>query len=255
LIDRFSREALPTKAGELLYEYARRLIALRDETESALAEFQGQISGRLVIGGSTIPSTYILPRIIGAFTNKCPEVTIALHVGDTDKIIKETLAGVLELSIVGYRTEEKRIFQEKFIEDNMRLIVPRDHKWARKKSLNLNMLFQEPFIAREAGSGTLKSIQNSLGAKGHRMEELKIIAEMGSTEAVIQGIKNKVGVSILSTLAVSEDLQSGDLKAIEISGLNLRRLFYLTLHRDRTPSPLCNAFLKFLKKEEFNPPI
>ncbi len=252
LIDRFSREAVPTKAGELLYEYARRLIALRDETESALAEFHGKISGRLVIGGSTIPSAYILPRIVGAFTKNYPEVTISVHVGDTDKIIKDTLSGVLELSIVGYKTEEKRILQEKFIEDEMRLIVPKDHQWAGEKSLDLDMLLKEPFITREEGSGTLKSIQNSLGAKNHRIEELRIVAEMGSTEAVIQGIKNKVGVSILSALAVSEELQSGSLRALEISGVNLRRRFYLTLHRDRTPSPLCKAFLKFLKKEKIN---
>lgn len=121
LIDRLSKEAVPTKAGELLYGYAKRMLTLRDETETALAEFKGKIRGRLVIGGST--------------------------------------------------------------------------------------------------------------------------------QAICQGIKTGAGVSILSTLAVSEDLQAQKLIALEVDGLNLKRNFYLTWHRYRSPSPLNQAFVQFLEKE------
>ena len=72
LVDRLARQALPTKAGELLYEYAVRLLTLRDETESAMAEFLGKIKGRLSLGGSTIPAGYLLPRWIGEFTAAFP---------------------------------------------------------------------------------------------------------------------------------------------------------------------------------------
>jgi DNA-binding transcriptional LysR family regulator len=248
LIDRLDKKAVPTKAGELLYSYACKLISLRDKTETAMAEFQGKIKGRLFIGGSTIPGGYILPRLIGAFTKDYPGITISLRIGDTDQIIQDTLSGVLELGIVGAKTSDKKILQEKLIEDEMRLIVSADHKWSRKKSINLTMMFQEPFIIREHGSGTLKSIQLSLMDKGYSSERLNIIAEMGSTEAVIQGIKNKVGISILSTIAVAEELQAGTLKALTIKGLNLKRSFYITRHRHRSASPLSKAFMEFLKK-------
>jgi DNA-binding transcriptional LysR family regulator len=72
---------------------------------------------------------------------------------------------------------------------------------------------------------------------------------MGSTEAVRQAIKNKVGLSILSAIAVADDIQTGLLKAISIEGLNLKRSFYLTTHKQRTPSPLSTTFIKFLKIE------
>jgi DNA-binding transcriptional LysR family regulator len=248
LIDRLDKKAVPTKAGELLYNYACKLISLRDETETAMAEFQGKIKGRLFIGGSTIPGGYILPRLIGAFTKDYPEVTISLSIGDTNQIIQDILSGVLELGIVGAKTSDKKILQEKLIEDEMRLIVSADHKWSRKKSMNLTMMFQEPFIIRERGSGTLKSIQLSLLDKGYSSEDLNIIAEMGSTEAVIQGIKSKVGISILSTIAVAEELQAGTLKALTIKELNLKRSFYITRHRHRSASPLSKAFMEFLKK-------
>jgi len=252
LIDRLGKKAVPTKAGELLYQYARKLIALRDEIEAAMAEFHGRIKGRLVIGGSTIPGGYILPKYIGAFTKVYPEVTISLIIGDTDKIIQDVFSGSPEFGIVGAKTENKYISQEKLIEDEMRLIVTCDHKWAEKKHISPNLMFKEPFIVRERGSGTLKSIILSLKEKGYSSENLNIIAELGSTEAVIQGIKNKVGTSILSTIAVAEELKAGTLKALTIEELNLKRSFYLITHKQRSSSPLCKAFITFLKKEFAN---
>jgi DNA-binding transcriptional LysR family regulator len=252
LIDRLGKKVVPTKAGELLYHYARKLIALRDETEAAMAEFHGKIKGRLVIGGSTIPGGYILPKCIGAFTTVYPEVTISLIIGDTDQIIQDVLSGSPEFGIVGAKTSNKNIYQEKLIEDEMRLIVTSDHKWANEKHIRPDLIFKEPFIVRERGSGTLKSIKLSLKEKGFSSENLNIIAELGSTEAVIQGIKSKVGISILSTIAVAEELKAGTLKALTINNLNLKRNFYLITHKQRSPSPLCNAFINFLKKEFSN---
>ncbi len=249
LIDRLGKKAVPTKAGELLYQYARKLIALRDEAESAMAEFHGKIKGRLLIGGSTIPGEYILPKHIGTFTADYPRVSISLEIGDTDKIIQDVLSGFLELGIVGAESSNKNIYQEKLIEDEMKLIVTADHRWVKKKYITPELLYKEPFILRESGSGTLKSMRLSFKEKGLSVDDLNVIAEMGSTEAVIQGIKNKVGVSILSTIAVAEDLQAGTLKALAVNHLNLKRSFYLITHRYRSPSPLCKAFITFLRNE------
>ena len=248
LIDRIDKKSVPTKAGELLYQYAGRLLALQDETENAMAEFLGKISGRLVIGGSTIPAGYLLPRVIGEFIQKYPEVNIVLSVGDTQKIITEILSSSLELGIVGARINDKYITQKKLIDDEMCLIVPGNHKWADRKSISLEFLLREPFIIRENGSGTRLSIQKSLAQKGMSIEQFTVTAEIGSTEAVIQGIKNKIGVSILSRIAVAEELKRGALKALEINGLSLKRKFYLTTHKDRTESPLCKEFIRFLEK-------
>jgi len=248
LIDRLSKEAVPTKAGELLYEYAKRMLALRDETETALAEFNGKIRGHLVIGGSTIPGTYLMPQLIGDFKKLYPDVIVSLKIGDTENIIEGILKGNLELGIVGAKADTQKIVQSKLIEDEMRLIVPANHRWAGEKRISLKRLIKEPFVVREQGSGTLKSIYQSLSEQGHRLEDLSIVAELGSTQAICQGIKSEVGVSILSTLAVSEDLQAGKLKALEVDGLNLKRYFYLTSHRYRSPSPLNQAFVKFIKK-------
>jgi DNA-binding transcriptional LysR family regulator len=247
LIDRLSKEAAPTAAGRLLYGYARRMLALREEAETALAQHQGRMQGPLIIGGSTIPGGYLLPRAIGKFKLRHPQIRPALIIADTQRIIAGIGDGTIEVGVVGAETRDKKILQERLIEDQMRLIVPARHPWSGSKTVRLEQLLREPFIVREQGSGTLAAIQERLRQKGCNVEELNIVAEMGSTEAVRQGIRDGIGVSILSTLAVSEDLESGALKALSVEGLDLTRSLYITRHRQRSLSPLAAAFVEFLK--------
>jgi DNA-binding transcriptional LysR family regulator len=237
LIDRLGKEANATKAGKLLYRHAKKLLALRDETEMAMAEFHGKLKGRLLIGGSTIPSAYILPPIMGKFSVEYPDVTISLVVGDSEYIAEEILAGNLELGILGAAFENKKIQQEKFIRDEMKLIVSPSHPLANRKRVNLDQLFQWPFILREKGSGTLRSMKNSLEKAGHSLDDLRIIAEMGSTMAVIQGVKENIGVSIVSTISIREELKYGTLKALSIDGLDLDRHFFLQGFSGKTQRP------------------
>jgi DNA-binding transcriptional LysR family regulator len=247
LIDRLAKEALPTQAGRLLYDYARRLLALSDETETALAGFQGKTKGRFMVGGSTIPGCYLLPRMIGAFKKEFPDVVVALIVRDTAEILAEIASGRLEVGIVGAESRDQGLIQEKLLRDELRLIVPENHPWARRRKVSLPSLLNEPFIVRESGSGTLQAIQEALFRQGHGMTALKVVAEMSGTEAICQGIRNGVGVSILSTLAVADDLHTGRLRALTVEGLNMSRHFYLTRRKARTPSPLCEHFVAFLK--------
>jgi DNA-binding transcriptional LysR family regulator len=249
LIDRLGREAVPTKAGEILYTYATQLTALQEETEAVLAQFPGDMKGHLVIGGSTTPGSYILPSLMGKFRKEYPEVRITLVLGDTEKISKEVLEGHVEVGIVGAKSQERMISHVRFIEDILVLVLPASHKWAKRSSIAIAELTTEPFIIRERGSGTRKSIEEVLKKRDFSLGMLNIVAEMGSTESVCQGIKADVGISILSKRAVSEDIANGILKGIAVEGLPLKRIFYLIAHKGRTRSPLCEAFVQFIKKQ------
>jgi DNA-binding transcriptional LysR family regulator len=246
MIDRLGREMALTKAGEVLYAYARKIIALCEETQSALSDFNGKMKGRLAVGGSTIPGTYILPEIMGGFKKKFPDVVISLRIGDTQTTLEKILAGDIELAIVGAKSYKDNILQKKLLKDEMMLIVAKDEPWTATKQISLEMLTRLPFIVREAGSGTLKAIELNLANVHRSLSDLTIVAEMSSTAAVIEGIKNKVGVSILSPMAVSEALASGSLQAITIKGVSFKRSFYLTRHKHRHRSPICKAFSEFV---------
>jgi len=246
LLDRMGREAVPTREGDLLYQYALKLLALRNEAEAAVSDFQDRISGRLMVGGSTIPGGYLLPQRISGFLGRYPEVYPALKVADTGAILQDVRDGKVELGVVGAATTDRRIRQEVLLADEMKLIVPGDHPWANRGQIRLSELAGERFIIRESGSGTWRSIQAALKSKGVRLESLHIVCELGSTEAVVQGVKNRAGLSIVSPIAVAEELDSGALKALRIEGLVLKRNFFLVLRRDRSLSPPAEAFRRYL---------
>jgi len=245
LLDRLGKVTEPTKAGSILYQYSKRLLTLRDQAESTLHDFLGRSKGNLFIGGSTIPSGYILPKLIGPFSKQYPDISIELTAGDTMQIVQEIKTGKIEIGIVGAKINDPKIKQKKLVVDEMKLIVPSDHKWAKRTAVNCSKLFNENFIAREKGSGTWQSILKSMDDAGFNSKELKTCITMGNTVSVIQSILHHVGISILSTIAVQDDIDKGRLTSLSVKGLNLNRYFYLTTSKKRTLSPICEKFIEF----------
>lgn len=248
LFDRMGKEVVLTRAGELLLRHVKKILASCDEAETAMAEFSGRISGKLHLGGSTIPGNYILPRVIPGFIKKYPGARIAIQVSDTRNIAEMIAEGALDMGVVGARIEKSRLLQSKLISDEMCVVVPVSHRWAGKKEIEISELVSEPFLIREKGSGTLKSLEKSLSALGTGTNALRIVAELGSTASIIEGVKAGLGISILSTIAIKEELATGTLTAVNVSGLDLKRDFYITTHKHRSPSPLCTAFNEYLKE-------
>lgn len=247
LIDRLSRGAVPTKAGQLLYEQALRLLSLRDDIETIMGEFQGRYKGRLQIGGSTIPGGYLLPKIIGGFNQIYPDIRISLQIGDSRQIVQKTLSGEIEIGLVGAFFDEAHIHGSIFSRDSLKLIIPSWHAWAEKSSILIEALRQEPMIIRESGSGTLQVIKKALRDKGVALlDQFRIVAEIGNTAGIVGGIKSGLGVSILSTRAVEDDLRNGSLKALDIPEIDLERYFYLVMDQRRSLSPLARGFRDYM---------
>ncbi len=250
LFDRAGRQVTPTQAGELLYGYARRILALRAEAEQALAEFKGGLKGSLCIGGSSIPGAYVLPPLIARFKREYPDVTIHLKIGDSREACRAVAEGHCDLAAVGARFEDARLHFEPLAEDELVLVVPRPHPWARRAAVHLKDLAEQPFVLREVGSGSRQFAERALEAHGLNPKDLRVAAEMGSNEAVRQAVKAGSGVAIISRRAVEDDLKTGALAAVRIESVRFVRQFYIAAHRARTKSPACRAFLRFLGKSD-----
>ncbi len=247
LIDRLGREVLPTPAGHVFYRYAVHIIQTLQESMQALSQFKGRLEGKLVLGASTIPGTYILPRFIGSFKSAHPAIRLTLRIGDTGDVVEGVLDGTLEAGIVGFRWNDRRLISEEIFSDELVLAVHRDHEWATRKEVALSELVGQPFILREKGSGTRMVLRNIMEEHGLELERLSVVAEMGSTEAVRQGLRAGIGISILSKQAVQEDFQLGHLVHVEIQGIRFFRPMHLTLRKNRQLTPLCLAFLDHLR--------
>ncbi len=249
LFDRLGRETVPTRAGELLCGYARRILALRTEARQALDQFLGQVTGVLVVGASTIPGEYVLPPLIGRFREKFPQVSIALKISDTRAIIQTVLDGQAEVGVVGANPGNRGLNARELMPDELVVVVPPGHPWFGRRQVTLSDLQSEPMIVREPGSGSRQALEHALEDAGTGLGGLRIIAEMGSTGAIKQAVKSGVGVSIISKRAVEEECRHGLLWCVKLKDLRFTRHFYVVTHASRSRSPLCQAFLDFLAAE------
>ncbi len=247
LLDRLGRRVVPTRAGELLYKHALLLLDMKRTASLEMQEFLGVRKGQIQMGASTIPGEYILPRFIGLFRKKYPSVSVALIIADTVKIHQKVLEGDLELGVVGSKLPHNTLIYHELWEDELVIAVPADHKWAKKTEVSLEAICEEPFIMREAGSGTLKIIEEYLEtSRSKGIKSLNAVAHLGTSTAVKEGIKAGLGISILSSRAIKTEIKTGMLKALKIEGLTMSRSFFLIRDKRRIASPLCQAMLDFL---------
>ena len=246
LVDRLGREAEPTPAGRLLYDYASRILRLQQETLEALARFGGRLSGETTIGASTIPATYILPALVGTFRAAHPEVTVSVRISGSHEIARKVLAGEYDLGLVGAMWNERGLDWTELFTDTLVLVARPDHPLAGRGPVTLDDLCGQDYVGREPGSGTRKVIGALLEATGRRETDLRQIALFGANEAVREAVKAGVGVSMLSRRSVAADLAAGALVEIPLVGVSGERPFYLLRRRNRQLPPSAGALAEDL---------
>ena len=247
LLDRMGRTVAPTKAGELLYRHALRLLEMKKTACLEMQDFLGVKQGEIRIGGSTIPGEYILPKVIGRFSKEYPRITVSLAVADSEEIETRVLEGEFELGVIGRKSSNKNLASHELWEDELVLALPATHRWAGKKEVLIQEVVREPFISRELGSGTLKSSEAYLQGAGLKgVDSLKVVARLGTSTAVKEGVKAGIGISILSAIALDTELKAGVLKALRLKGIPMFRHFYLIKDKRRTASPIGRSLMDFL---------
>ncbi|OGL06498.1 MAG: LysR family transcriptional regulator [Candidatus Rokubacteria bacterium RIFCSPLOWO2_02_FULL_68_19] len=249
LLDRLGRGAAPTKAGQLLLGYGRRILELHREARQALDQFQGRMSGELVIAASTIPGEYVLPALIGRFKEKYPDIAISLLIGDTQRVVEWVLEGRAELAVAGAQIDHRALEYRELMPDELVLVVSAAHPWHGKKTATLEEVRAEPLIVRERGSGSRHALEKALAEVGLDLSDFRVVGEMGSTQAIKQGVKAGVGISLISKRAVAEECQHGTLHCVKVKDLRFSRAFYLVTSTTRSRSPLAEAFRAFLISE------
>jgi DNA-binding transcriptional LysR family regulator len=247
LFDRAGKTATPTRAGEILYGYARRILTLREEARQAISEHKGGLTGHLALGASNIPGAYILPSLAAGFKRKHPSVTISLHISGSRDIVRDVISGTCEVGMVGARFEEARVHYEPFAQDELVLAVPAAHPWASRSTIRLSDLTDQPFIMRERGSGTRKVMEQALIEHGVNPGSLRVVLEVTGNEAVRQALKTNAGISVISRRAIEDEIRHKVVVALRIHGVKLVREFFLVTHKSRSRSPLAAAFLSFLE--------
>jgi DNA-binding transcriptional LysR family regulator len=248
LFHRRGRRIIPTPMGELFYPYAKRICEISEEAKTALSEKSGVIQGEVRLVASTIPGQYLLPKMLKAYLQAHPLVRPQVDIGDSEWALDEVKKGNAEMGFVGLATRDDTLVFDPFFTDEVILVAPPDAPWAGKGVISLDELASLPMVLREPGSGTGARFLKSLREGGIDPKSLMVVAQLGSTEAIIQAVKSGLGVGVVSCLAVEDELSRGSLVKIQVEGYPLRRTFYMTYPARGMLSPAARTLRVFVKR-------
>lgn len=246
LIARTTREAGPTEAGRLLFEYARQMLALRQEAKEELHRFATELSGTVTVAASSIPGRYFLPRMLTAFQKRYPDVKFDLHMTDSAGAVEQVMAREAELGFCGTLAGGKCIVRE-FADDNLVMVAPDMPKYRayRQEGASLRRITSEPFVVREEGSGTRRETELFLRAMGVDPARIRIAAQASSNEEVERLVEEGAGIAVLSRSAAEE---RGNLLVIKLPAVKIRRKLYILRRKNSILSPSAQVFYRFAEQ-------
>ena len=248
LLDRSGRRVVPTEAGLRLYRGAQRLLSLEEQLlEEVATEDGGELRGRLEIGASTGPGANVVTLLLCEFQLRNPDLTVALSVHDTQRIVELVARRELELGVVGAARRQRSVSFETFFRDEVVLVCPPGHRFAGR-TLALDELRDAPVILMQAGAGVRAVIEEELRAAGMRLRDLGVHLELGLQESVKSAVLAGYGVTFISRSAVEAELAAGTLAVARVEGLEPAREIALVRSVGRAPSRVAEAFLTFARE-------
>jgi DNA-binding transcriptional LysR family regulator len=248
VVDRSSRSLSLTPEGRVLYDYARRIIKLRDEAKERVLRLREEEAGDIRIAASTIPATYILPYAIGGFREKHPRIRTTVRTADSSDVIETVLDNGAEIGFIGKKPSGGKLIAEELWKDRLVLAVPSGHTWAKRRSVRVADILEMPFVIREKGSGTRDALEECLReTAGPGLPHLNIAAELGSSEAVKEAVIAGLGISVISVHAIRRELKSGILVALAVEGCPIERSFYLIYRRQFDLMTHHKIFLEYIR--------
>jgi DNA-binding transcriptional LysR family regulator len=249
LFDRLGKKVILTQAGEILFDKAEVMFEQLNEAKIQIDDMKSLTGGKISIGASVTIGVYVLPKLLGNFIRRYPSIKISTDISLSQEIEGKVLSNSLDLGFVGHPVRDERLSIQRFLIDELVVIVPPDHRWAKRKTIQAHQLVDQPFLISREGSGTRRTIEEQLRAKGIMLNS---IMEFGNTECVKKAVEAGLGISIISKYAVAREVSLDLIRSIRLTGIETRRDFYIIYLRDKYLNNPVKAFLGFLKDTEIS---
>ena len=244
LFDRTHNKINLTEAGELVKQYADRIIALYSEMDNEVRTLTGDVQGPLIVGASTTIGEYFIPGVIGSYQASFPHVKVRLNVANTNGIIHMVENNQIDIGIVEGPINNKNLVVDVVWDDELVVVCAPDHPLAERSSVQVDELVKFPFISREEGSGTREVVENYLLENDSSIENLNIIMEFGSPESIKNAVAAGLGISILSIATMEKELALNSLCAIGLEN-PVRRPFSIVHQRQKFRLRAMDEFFEF----------
>ena len=245
LFEQTGRDIALTPAGEELLKTVRSLDDIWNRFESAIDELKGMKRGKLRVALVTT-AKYFLPRMLGDFCKRYPEIDIELEITNREKIIERLRNNQDDLYVMSYPPGDLEIIGRPFLDNEYVVIAPAAH-WAVGRQLALAELVDEPFLLRELGSGSRHVIDEYMRES---KTPLKVRLALASNEAIRDLVASGMGLSVLSRHALGHDPQRDGLAILQVAGFPLKQAWNVVHLRNKILSLPAQAFLDELLNQE-----
>jgi DNA-binding transcriptional LysR family regulator len=243
LFERTSREGTLTAAGELLREYAQRLLRLRAEAASALDELRSLERGRLVLAANEHTCLYLLP-VLDEFSRVCPHIGVTVQRALASRIPDQLLERAVEFGIVSFRPGGDHFRSIAVFTDSVAFIVNPNHPLAKEKRVSIRDLGAQNFVAHNVVSPLRRRVIETF--EKHKTP-LNMGIELPSLEAIKRFVAMGNGVALVPALTVQQELARGELVRVPVPELSIERQLWLIHRRHSTLSHAGMAFLRVVK--------
>ena len=218
LLDRKNNKISLTEAGKIFLQYSERILALCEESCRALNDLKNGDRGNLSIGASQTIGTYLMPRVLAIFAQEYPHISVNVQVDSTRKIVKNIIDRNIDIAIVGGEIPEesrKKLSIETFVEDELKLIIPKSHPFAvrSKQMINKEDLYHLNFITLNSNSTIKKFIDNILIQNDIETRQFNIVMQLNSIEAIKTAVSLGLGAAFVSSSSIEKEIK---LKTVEI---------------------------------------
>ncbi|WP_371362283.1 HTH-type transcriptional activator CmpR [Sporomusa rhizae] len=240
LFTRTSKGVLLTIYGDKLYETTRTINDLVASTHNEIQAMVQGSAGKILLGASTIPADYILPQLLAGFIKEHNGLTFSLITGDSLTILEKVNRGEIPIAVVGTKpdTNDTNLKSQPLWTDNLVLVAHPDFSATVQDRPAQEWLRAVPFILRKKSSGTASSALQALSRFGIGADELTVVMEAGSNQAVKAAILGKIGVGFISAWAVESELKSGRLITLPLPEPVIERQFYAISRQPLRPTCL-----------------
>lgn len=241
LFDRVGRESILTPPGERLYQWALKILLLKDEAMLDLKEGMTDLRGMIRVAASSVPGQFMLPKMIKQFRTQYTNAQFHITQSSSKNVSEKVLSGTVDLGILGEKYENDKLHYIPILKEKLVLITSNQSRIHGPVSIQDILDF--PFIMRNSDSGTNALLERFLKKNMISKDQLNIVAYTESGQSLIQFVLQDIGIAIISEIAAKEYASNHMLKVHEISGFNDERYFYLVYNKHKTRSLLAKLFI------------
>ena len=245
LFEQVGKKIYMTEVGKELFTVCREIFASLERFEMTVADMQGLKQGQLRLAVITT-AEYFIPRLLGPFCQRYPGIDVALEVFNRERILQRLNDNLDDLYILGQPPEGIDVNYHPFLENPLVVLAPRDHPLAGASNIPLQQLAAEPFIMREAGSGTRQAVQRLFD---ENRVPINVRMELGSNEAIKQAILGGLGISVLSEHTLTPEVAAGQLVILGVEHFPIRRSWYVVYPTGKQLSVIARTFCDYLLHE------